>query len=66
MKDCLGNEINVGDKVVYVHKFSRSGTELKIGTIFKIKKLFGVDTVKFSDDCWESGVQSKNIMKLEK
>lgn len=34
MKDCKGNELHIGDEVVYIHG-KNSGSELRIGKITK-------------------------------
>lgn len=43
MKDFRGNELSVGDKVVYIQTTgsTHTGTQLRTGTITEIKKVIG-------------------------
>ena len=66
MKDFLGNELQIGDEVVYIQKGgcgSRS-ISLQIGRIYEFKRGYAY-VVRISDNRkWCSGLSSVNIMKI--
>ena len=64
MKDFLGNEINVGDKVVYISKSGCGSANLQVGRIYKIEK--GIAYIEELDKSWQwsKGVRSVSIMKI--
>ena len=62
MNDFLGNEIKVGDNVVYVHYFAGSSQYLKKGVIIEFKKIAGKTVAYMDGHC--KGVTSQNIYKI--
>lgn len=65
MTDCRGQELNVGDRVIYIRKFGASGAELAFGNITRIKGKFGKEIAEI-DSSYKSFCHSQNIYKLEK
>ena len=61
MTDCVGNNLEVGDNVVYIEK-TYCTARLAKGTVSSIKKQFGKDIALVSG--W-SRVTSQSIYKLE-
>lgn len=63
MKDFLGNELNVGDKVIWILKGGCGSVNLSIGSIYQIKR--GIAYIEDLDGYkWNHGVSSVSIMKL--
>lgn len=64
MKDFLGNEINVGDKVVYISKVGCGSANLQVGRVYKIER--GIAYIEELDKNrqWSRGVKSVSIMRL--
>lgn len=65
MTDCSGQELNVGDRVIYIRKFGASGSELAFGNITRIKGKFGKEVAEI-DSSYRSSHHSQNVYKLEK
>lgn len=63
MTDFLGNELNVGDEVVWILKGECGSVNLRIGSIYEFKRgnayIEDLDGYK-----WHHGVSSVSIMKL--
>lgn len=64
MKDFLGNEINVGDEVVYISKVGYGSANLQVGRVYKIER--GIAYIEELDKSWQwsKGVKSVSIMKV--
>lgn len=64
MKDFLGNEIIVGDEVVYISKGGSGSVNLEVGRIYKIEK--GIAYIEELDKSWrwKKGVKSVSIVKI--
>jgi hypothetical protein len=65
MTDFRGQELNVGDHVIYIRKFGASGCELAFGNITRIKGKFGKEVAEI-DTSYISFHHSQNVYKLEK
>lgn len=65
MTDCSGQELNVGDHVIYIRKFGASGSELAFGNITRIKGKIGKEVAEI-DSSYKSSHHSQNVYKLEK
>lgn len=66
MKDFLGNEINIGDKVVFIEK-RNGGAKLTLGIVTEIDSGIAYMKIKYSDGSefvlpW--GSRSKSIYKV--
>lgn len=61
MIDCKGNELNIGDKVVYIHG-KNSGSRLQTGFITKFyKNYYGYDECSVGKT---THILSHRVMKL--
>jgi len=66
MKDFLGNEINIGDKVIFIEK-GNGGAKLTLGTVYKIDSGIAYMKIKCpngSELDWPWGSRSKSIFKV--
>lgn len=66
MKDFLGNEINIGDKVVFIEKCN-GGAKLTLGTVIEIDSGIAYMKIKYPDGSeldWPWGSRSKSIFKI--
>ena len=62
MKDCNGNELNIGDKVVYIHG-KNTDARLNIGIITKFyTNRFGSEECSVGSATY---ILRKRVMKLE-
>ena len=61
MKDFLGNELNVGDEVIFVKKHGSSAVELARGVVTRL-----TNTLAIIDQygIWTSSCTSQNIYKI--
>lgn len=57
--DFVGNELQIGDVVIYVEKFGRCGAKLSFGEIKKLNDKMATIT---TDGCWQ-GLRSANCKK---
>lgn len=64
MKDFLGNELQIGDEVVYIQKGGCGSINLQIGRIYEFKRGYAY-VVRISDNLkWSYGLSSVSIMKI--
>lgn len=66
MKDFLGNELKVGDKVIFIEKCGRA-SQLNFGEVTEIKSGIAYMKVKYSDgeiDIHPWGSRGQSIYKL--
>lgn len=69
MKDFIGQELNIGDEVVYIHKNTCGKVNLALGKIheFKGKNIYiewKLENGKYEWFPLSRGIQSVSIMKL--
>ena len=66
MKDFLGNEINIGDKVIFIEKCN-GGAKLTLGIVSKIVSGIAYMKIKYLDGSEHEtvwGSRSKSIFKV--
>ena len=67
MKDFLGNELKVGDKVIFIEKRGRA-SQLNFGEVAEIKSGIAYMKIKYSDtgevDIFPWGSRGQSIYKL--
>jgi hypothetical protein len=66
MKDFLGNELTIGDNVVFIEK-RNGGAKLTLGIVTKIDSGIAYIKIKYSDGSeseWPWGSRSKSIYKI--
>lgn len=60
MKDFLGNELNVGDEVIYISKHGSSAVELAIGVVARLTNTLAI----IEDQYGTRSCTSQNIYKI--
>jgi hypothetical protein len=62
MTDFLGNELNVGDEVIYIRKHNSSAVELARGVVTRLTNTLAI--IEDQDGIWTRGCTSQNIYKI--
>ena len=62
MKDFLGNELNVGDEVIYISKHGSSAVELARGVVTRLTNTLAI--IKDQGGIWTRGCTSQNIYRI--
>ena len=62
MKDFLGNELNVGDKVIYISKHGSSAVKLARGVVARLTNTLAI--IEDQDGIWTRSCTSQNIYRI--